>query len=167
MPRISSVTVASFAGVGAANPAGRTNLATTSARPNSNALFFISTTSGADYTTGVLRGIYSWRATTEAVTRTPTDGPSFCGGRGRRLAASGPPSSKSQSIKAANGKTNGGSAAGQQRLRDSGVDKRFQVMDKRRFAVGLNPGQFHKPRLSEGQRARPGQVFSENLVDER
>ena len=76
MPLISRVTVASFAGVGAANPAGRTNPAKTSPRANSEALFFISTTSGADYTTWAIRGIYSWRATTEAIMRTQ-DGPSF------------------------------------------------------------------------------------------
>ena len=57
MPLISSVTVASFAGVGAAKPAGRTNPATTSPRPTSDALFFISTTSGADYTTWAIREI--------------------------------------------------------------------------------------------------------------
>jgi hypothetical protein len=51
MPLISSVTVASFAGVGAANPAGRTNPATTSPRATSDTLLFISITSGADYTT--------------------------------------------------------------------------------------------------------------------
>lgn len=55
MPLISSVTVASFAGVRAANPAGRANPATTSPRPNSDILLFISTTSGADYTTWAIR----------------------------------------------------------------------------------------------------------------
>ena len=51
MPLISSVTVASFAGVGAAKPAGRTNPTRTNPRPTTDAPFFISTTSGADYTT--------------------------------------------------------------------------------------------------------------------
>jgi hypothetical protein len=70
MPLISSVTVASFAGVGAANPAGRTNPTTTSPRPTSDALLFISITSGADYTTWAIRGICGWRATTEATIQT-------------------------------------------------------------------------------------------------
>ena len=57
MPLISSVTGASFAGVGPANPTGRTNPTRTNPRPTTDAPFFISTTSGADYTTWAIREI--------------------------------------------------------------------------------------------------------------
>lgn len=49
MPVISNVTVASFAG--AANVAGISSAAETKPRLSSNALLFMSGTSGADYTT--------------------------------------------------------------------------------------------------------------------
>jgi hypothetical protein len=38
-------------------------------------------------------------------------------------------------------------------------------MDKERFMVRLNPGQFFKPRLGNGQRARPREVFNKEAVD--
>jgi len=66
-----------------------------------------------------------------------------------------------------NRNTNGGSAPSQQGLRDSGIDKRFQVMNKERFMVGLNPGQFLQPRLGNSQGARPRQVLNKEDVDQR